>query len=532
MKQLLKRYKLSVIAQLFLLSIGLVACTNKFDEINTPENLLSEDKINSATVGQAFGYAQYYGLGAGTEQVQENLHAHIYVQYFTSNVASFSTERFVPNGTWVDIFWKDFYAKSALMQFTTEKVTKDNNMTLANAIAKVWRVELYHRMTDYFGPIVYSQFGNQQTSVAYDSQKDIYYDFFKTLDEAVLVFKQNPTGNGFGAYDQIYGGSVSQWLKFANSLRLRLAVRLAYADQNKAKAEAEKAIVDGVILTNEDNAGVKSTANNTNVLSHITYLTNDFRASSGLISALKGYNDPRLSIYYAPAANGSQYVGLRNGFAVSDRGPTLSPVTSYVGSQWVGNPPRAGTQNPTMVFTAAEVAFLRAEGALRTWNMGGTPQSLYNDGIRLSLTQNIPGIVSAQVTAYQNTVSTPAALVDKWNSPAMSNIPVLYDAAGSFEKQLEQIITQKWIAVYPDGYEAWAERRRTGYPRGYALIGSDNPDLSTTDLARRVIYAPSEVTTNKDGYNGALGLLSGADNMKTRLWWDQKPLSAYPIPSN
>lgn len=525
-------YKLSILSKLLLLSVVLTACTDKFEEINTPSNLLSADKINASTVGQAFGYAQYYGLGARYIQVQENLWAQIYAQYFTSNNGNFSTERYTPNGTWVDLFWKEFYTGGAEMQYATEQVTEANNLTVANAIAKVWRVELYHRMTDYFGPIIYSQFGNGKTSVAFDSQQNIYTDFFKTLDEAVAVLKTNSTGFAFGNHDQVYRGNISQWLKFANSLRLRLAMRISYVDPAKAKTEAEKAVADGVITTNADNAGVASTLNNTNILSRITYLTKDFRASSGLISALKGYSDPRLSVFYTPAAIDGQYSGLRNGLIAADRGATNVSITSYVGPQWLGNPPRPGTTNPTIVLTASEVAFLRAEGALRGWNMGGTALSFYNEGIRLSLTQHVPAITATQITAYQTSLATPAALTDRWNSPAMSNIPVLYDAAGSFERKLEQIITQKWIALYPDGYEAWAERRRTGYPRGYAQIGSDNPDLSRTDLARRVIYAPSEVTTNKAAYDAALGLLGGPDDMKTRLWWDKKPLSDFPTPTN
>ncbi len=509
----------------------MTACTDKFDEINTPENLLIESEINSATVGQAFAYAQYYGLGATYVQVQENLHAHLYGQYFAGTIPNFLTERYVPNGTWVNLFWNEFYTKPALMQYTTEQVTKDNNMPLANAIAKVWRVQIYHRMTDYFGPIVYSQFGNKQTSVAFDSQKDVYYDFFKTLDEAVAVLKSGGTGYTFSTHDQVYRGDAAKWLKFANSLRLRLAVRLAYIEPAKAKAEAEKAVTDGLILNNADNAAVASTMNNTNILSRIAYLT-DYRATNTMLSALRGYNDPRLPVYYTPAASTGQYAGLRNGLPPAEMSTALIPITSFLGPQWVGNPPRPGTVAPTVILTASEVAFLRAEGALRGWNMGGTAVSFYNSGISLSLAQHVPTITTTQITAYQTSPATPIGFSDKWNTPPMTNIPVLYDLVGSFEKQLEQIITQKWLAVYPDGYEAWAERRRTGYPKGYALISSDDPTLSKTDLARRVIYPPSEVTTNATAYTAALALLGGPDHMKTRLWWDAKPLSAYPTPAN
>ncbi|MBO9620398.1 MAG: SusD/RagB family nutrient-binding outer membrane lipoprotein [Niabella sp.] len=512
------------------ITLMITGCTKNFDKINEPKGVLPEENIGPSTVGQAFAYAQYYGLGAFYVQVEENLHGHIYAQYFTSVPANFSTERFVPNGAWVNLFWNEFYAKSALMLLTTEKVTAQYKMTVANAMAKVWRVVMYHRKTDYFGPIIYSNYGNAQKSVKYDAQKDIYYDFFKTLDEAVAVFKSNPGSNAFGTIDQVYSGKTDSWLKFANSLRLRLAMRIAYVDPQKAKTEAEKAVADGVILVNADNAAVSSTINNVNILSRITYLT-DFRASTGLLSALKGYNDPRLPVYYSPAATGGGYTALRNGLPASDRGTAVAPLTSFAGPKWIGNPPRAGTLVPNRVIGAAEVAFLRAEGALRGWNMGGTAKDLYNSGIRLSLLENIPSIATGDADAYVNSTNTPAAINDKWNSPAMSNIQVLYDASGSFEKQLEQIITQKWLAIYPDGYEAWAERRRTGYPRGYALLGSDNPDLKPTDLARRVIYPPVEITTNKAAYDEAVSLLGGTDDAKTRLWWDKKPLTDYPVPT-
>jgi hypothetical protein len=508
------------------------SCTKKFDEINKPKAVLPESGINSATVGQAFAYAQYWGIGARYIQVEENLHGQIFAQYYTTNVGNFSTETYAANGSWVNLFWNDFYAAAALMQLTAERITAEEKLDLANAMTKVWRVVMYHRMTDYFGPIIYSQYGNGERVVEFDAQRDIYLDFFKTLDEAVAVLKANTGKTAFGTVDQVYRGDANKWLKFANSLRLRLAMRIVYAEPALAKAEAEKAVADGVMTSNADFAGVASTLNNPNIYSRITYLSNDYRASSSMISTMTGYNDPRLPVYFTPAATGGGFKGLRNGLTAAQRGIAVAPLTSFVGPQWISNPPRAGTLNPTRIMCAAELAFLRAEGALRGWNMGGTAKDFYNTGISLSLTENVSGIAPGVISAYQNSTALPVALTDTWNSPAMTNIPVLYDEAGSFERRLEQIITQKWLAVYPDGYEAWAERRRTGYPRGYALITSDEPMLSKTELARRLIFAPAETTTNPDGYATALSRLGGADNMKTRVWWDKKPLSDYPVPSN
>ena len=508
------------------------SCTKKFDDINAPKAVLPESGINSATVGQAFAYAQYWGIGARYIQVEENLHGQIFAQYYTTNVGNFSTETYGPNGSWVNLFWNDFYAAPALMQLTTERITAEEKLDLANAMAKVWRVVMYHRLTDYFGPIIYSQYGNGETTANFDSQKDVYDNFFKTLDEAVVVLKANAGKSAFANVDQLYKGDANKWLRFANSLRLRLAMRIVYADAAKAKAEAEKAVADGLIVSNADIAGISSTLNSPNIYSKITYLVNDYRASSSILSAMIGYNDPRLPVYFTPAAVGGTFKGLRNGLPAAQRGTAVAPSTSFVGPQWISNPPRAGTLNATRIMCAAEVAFLRAEGALRGWNMGGTAIDFYNTGINLSFTENVSGISPAVITSYQNSASLPSAMADAWNSPAMSNIPVLYDEGGNFEKRLEQIITQKWLSLYPDGYEAWTERRRTGYPRGYALITSDDPQLSKTELARRVIFAPAELTTNPAGYATAVSLLGGPDNMKTRLWWDKKPLSDYPTPTN
>jgi hypothetical protein len=138
----------------------------------------------------------------------------------------------------------------------------------------------------------------------------------------------------------------------------------------------------------------------------------------------------------------------------------------------------------------------------------------------------------AQIDAYINSTSLPVAINDTWNSPPMCNIPVSYQANAGFETQLEQIITQKWIALFPDGWEAWSERRRTGYPLGYALIESLNPNLTRFQLMRRLQFSPNEQSDNPAGVKGALSLLGGPDRNDTRVWWDVKPLSDYRTPTN
>jgi hypothetical protein len=174
------------------------------------------------------------------------------------------------------------------------------------------------------------------------------------------------------------------------------------------------------------------------------------------------------------------------------------------------------------VMKATELYFLRAEGALRGWNMGGTAMELYNDGITTSLKETTAS-TDQEIDNYVNSLSTPIAVNDKWNTPPMSDIPVKYDADGGFERQLEQIITQKWIAIFPDGWEAWSERRRTGYPVGYPIIQSFNPDINENGMMRRLQFTTGEISNNAEAVEEARKLLHGADKNYTKLWWDAKP---------
>jgi len=108
-------------------------------------------------------------------------------------------------------------------------------------------------------------------------------------------------------------------------------------------------------------------------------------------------------------------------------------------------------------------------------------------------------------------------------NPAVSKVPVAFDEAGSTEKKLEQIITQKWISLYPNSWEAWAERRRTGYPTLYPRLNTDDPAIPVTAIPRRVTYTVSEYTTNTAAVNAAVNtLLGGPDKGTTKLWWDKK----------
>ncbi len=521
---------------LLTITLGFSGCTEDFNELNTDPTNLTETGVDLTTIGLVFAQSQHSAMlhtpigpvawYPWRFQTSQSLFSDVYAQYFATTAANFDSDKNVIVGGWNAATWDGFYSYCAPQLKFFEDFTVEKELPIENAIAKVWKTFAYNRITDFYGPIPYSQFGNGETSVAYDSQEFIYKAAFTTLDDAVAVLKANTGGTTIlGNNDGIYGGDVDKWFKFANTLRLRLAIHIKYVDPTLAKSEAEKAVADGVMETNANSALLATTPDSKNAYNVIT-AWGEFRMSAAMESVLKGYGDPRMPVYFTPAKNGDSdgdgvpYEGLRNGQSKADKGNAaldFNGSNSDMGAQWLPDALAEGT--PIKVMRAAEAYFLRAEGALEGWNMGGTAQELYESGITMSLGEY--GVTNA---AYPSSPKTPASVGDAHNTPALSNIPVKFDTAGSKERQLEQVITQKWIALYPDSWEAWTDVRRTGYPKLYDRLNSDNPDVPTNMTMRRVTFVTSEYDNNTDAVNQALTMPEMADGDKgsTKLWWDKK----------
>ncbi|MGX1928566.1 SusD/RagB family nutrient-binding outer membrane lipoprotein [Flagellimonas sp. 2504JD4-2] len=522
MKRFIKK-----ISYLSLLGAMLTGCTSDFTEINTNPLALDIGALEESQVlqGQAFAQAQYVAVNGlhWRFQISQNLFSDIWCQYFATTASGFDSDRYVQVGRWADLAWGSFYGQAAPQIRLIEDLSAANGNDVGNAMAKIWRVHSYHRITDYWGPVPYSAFGNGELSVPYDSQESMYDNFFTTLDEAVAQLSGG--GSSYAGSDRIYGGDGAQWLRFANSLRLRLALRIKYADPARAQAEAEKAVNAGVITDNADNAFVDVDDINRNPLETITDW-GEFRMSATMESILKGYDDPRMAEYFAPAVDGDSdgdgipYEGLLNGQTRVSLETSKNAGHSDLATKFI-DVAKGGENPPIELMNAAEIFFLRAEGALEGWSMGGTAQSLYEDGIRASMTQKT-GADGAAIDAYIASANVPV-LYDAGTVP-VTDIPIAFDAGGGAERQLEQIITQKWIAIYPNGWEAWAELRRTGYPRQYARVESQNPDVGVDEIMRRMVYVQSEFDTNGDAVNAAIALpeMSGGDRNSTKVWWDKK----------
>lgn len=516
-------------------------CTKNFDMLNTPQHELTVNQISTSELGQAMAFAQYWGLvgdDAGWELMHE-LHGSIYSQIFATTSSGFNTDQYQESPSWVDAGWRAFYSRPAVMLNFVEEYTNEHNLPAENAIAKIYKVLIYGYMTDYFGAIPYSQFGNGKTSVSYDSQESIYNNFFQILDEAVTVLNQHTNEKPFGSNDIVFGGDVGKWIKFANSLRLRIAMRVVYVDPIMAKQQAEKSIIAGVMEDNGDNALILTTAHNLNYLTRWTYI-NPFGMSATQQSILVGYEDPRLERFWNQGGGrlgGNRgYNGLRNGLPRNLK--TTSVRNGTAGNSFVSDhflPIADGGDNPPCIaMTAAEVYLLRAEGALRGWDMGsGSAEYFYNQGISQSLkywTNSTEQVIQNYINSLNKPVAVPDGIVGAdFNSPPASDVPVKFGNSAGFEFQLEQIITQKWINSFLTPWEAWAERRRTGYPRGYAIIESINPNIPVTAIIRRLSYPPSEFSNNRVAVDEAVNkFLNGENNTITRVWWDKKPLEEYP----
>jgi hypothetical protein len=388
------------------------------------------------------------------------------------------------------------------------------------AVALILKVDGMQQITDIYGPIPYSQYGNGAATVPYDSQQVIYNRFFAELDTASNNLRQyittHPGLKPFTKFDKLYAGDYTLWLKFANSLRLRLAMQIVKVDPATAKLQAEKAVNStngGVFTANTDNAvgGLSATWVG-------THSFQDVRGGAALICYMNGYNDPRISKYYdVSSISPGKYIGIRAGSNVSDK-PTYIQFSDISTTNFTQT-------TPFQWMTSAEVYFLRAEGALRGWNMGGTPQQFYETGITTSLTQW--GAAGSASTYINDATSIPTGFVDPApgasanNATALSAITVKWDESATNETKLERIITQKWIATFPDCPTAWSTFRRTGYPKLFPVaVNSSGGTVNTQIQIRRMSYPIAEATSNSAEVARAVTLLGGPDVGGTRLWWD------------
>jgi hypothetical protein len=372
------------------------------------------------------------------------------------------------------------------------------------APAMVMRTWSFGIITDLWGNVPYSQSLRGDSAViqpSYDTQETIYPMLFAALDSAATALNTT-TGLQLGASDPIYGtltaaNQRAAWQRFANSLRARHAMRIVNVNPTLASQQLAAAFggPGGVFNTNAQMAVFNWPGNGVyNNPWQVNFQTrDDHRVSTRLMSLLQERSDPRLPVYAQPAESDGQYRGLDNALTHAQASVQM-PTTSKPGTRMYS------PSQPAYLMTTAEVKFIQAEAAERS--LGGlTPgqaAGFYEQGIRSSMEQW--GLPTAAADAY------------------LARPDVAYQSG---TEGLRRIATQKWIALYTDGIQAWSEWRRTCVPSTVR----PGPTATQNTVPRRLQYGPLEKTVNATNVDAAIAA-QGADAFSTRIWWDRSPTAA------
>jgi hypothetical protein len=370
------------------------------------------------------------------------------------------------------------------------------------AVAKILRAYMYQVITDTWGAAPYSQAGNPDEFLypQYDSQEEIYNGIINELNEAIASI--NASGTGVLG-DAIYNGDMNKWRMFGNSLKLRIGMRIADVSPSLSQQTISAAISGGVFQSSADNAEFNylSAAPNNNPLNEDRKTRGDFAISNVFTNQLLQLNDPRITFYAAPTLSSSpsdpmdvKYVGEVYGLSESDAANTADADISQP-SQIV-----LEATAPGILMTYAEVQFLQAEAVERGFS-SGSAADFYNAGITASMNYWSSGsLSSSDIASY---IAQPS---------------VNYAAQKASGKEWNVIIgQQKWIALYMQGLEAWAEYRRLDF--GILQAPADGALEGDGSVPTRIIYPLNEQSSNGESYNAAVSA-QGADVLNTKLWWD------------
>ncbi|MFH0895705.1 MAG: SusD/RagB family nutrient-binding outer membrane lipoprotein, partial [Bacteroidota bacterium] len=415
-------------------------------------------------------------------------------------------EYVVPTGK--DAFWTEQYA-DALCNINEVILVTDGDDALVNknAAARIWRVWLFHRITDLWGSVPYSDalkgLSDLNYTPAYDTQESIYLNMLDELTQAEAKMDAAKTFFDPSA-DLICKGSVNNWKIFANALRMRLATRIK--DRLPSVYSQQMTDLSGKVCMSSNSESVLFPfgSGKRNPVYEAIYTGQSIvqsNPSKFLVDMLVNSNDPRIKIFFKKTPMSvlpwiPAYNGVPNLLTTTD--PAWSNYN--LDGNW-GDISRIGfwftrDVTPGVIISYSEVCFLKAEAAMQSlWP--GSAQTFYENGVAANIeSYNVPGDTSWYVT--------PAIITSYLSAlPAVS---------------VENIITQKWISfAFDNGYEAYAEYRRTGFPRFKKYDGSY---INESTVPTRMIYPNYESTLNNAHYLEAIEL-QGPDNEFVKVWWDK-----------
>ncbi|MGB1032059.1 MAG: SusD/RagB family nutrient-binding outer membrane lipoprotein [Flavobacteriales bacterium] len=429
---------------IFVLMCCNISCDKGFDDLNVNPN-----EPTTANPDQLFTGAIYVNAGQFSTGVNSEIWSmEVWMQMLADINGVEAGTNYNYNGSWNDALWNEWYTKvlSPCNQII-ELTENDPFLVNKNSIARILRAHNFHRITDLWGDIPYfealSGFNTGNPPIlnpAYDSQQSIYLDLLDELETAVNAIDQGKPG--YGSADAMYNGDLNKWIKFGNSLRFRMAMRLSEASPAVAQQIISELLMNeaDMISSQNDGAYFQFYSGQEHPFYALDISGQGLRNPSNyLLEVLKSNNDPRVSIYAAASPSSEAlgtdpYVGVPNNktsIELNSLGVNAF-TTSEVGTYF------RDVEIQGTVLSYAEMCFLKSEAALYGWGGSSSAEDYYQEGIR----------------AAMEWIETPAEDIDAY-----------LNENGSFNGTLEEIITQKWISlVYRDGFEAFAEYRRTGFP--------------------------------------------------------------------
>lgn len=541
----------------------ITSCTDNFESLNT-----SNIQVNPADLPFAAQCTEpmtyCYPPQQNMFQFWTNLTIDLYGGYFMTPNGNFTNGDMGENRGHSGGMYENYYLH---IFNNTRRIIAQCDIDGNKGLAGVMRiVQAYGTLmtTDAYGPLPYSSILQNKNEAYYDfdSQKDLYKAMFNDLNQAMIDIKAMSADEivKLKTFDCWCNGDTELWIKIANTMKLRMALRLskreaeAGTDMN-LKTMATEAATNTLATVNKDILISKGLENEM----WLMFAWGDCGFNANLVTLMSGMKDPRQPLYMTKNTgdvkdkNGSavvvpkdsQYLGIR--FA---SGLPAKPNNWGNFSGWIQGNGGSSYSMPLPIMKAAESYFLLAEAKLR-WDIGTeSVKDLYEKGIRVSAENELAyrgeysGVKKyddGAIDAYINGTTTQIDFVDPvtatLSTPAVNKLSVKWDEAATNEQKLERIITQKWLALFPLSTEAWAEQRRTGYPHFLPpFVNESNGGVEMAEGVRRVIYSSQAYDANAKGLESGLKLLDEENSSKygisgdkggTHLWWDNADKSNF-----
>ena len=522
----MKKYIIPVLAIL-----ALASCTAKFDEMNKPTTGLTAE---SAQPMYIFGRTLYNG-SSNDHQRNFNLNDDMYAHYFAQGLGWTDFWRY--NAGWGDIYWRDFYTDRLQEYWLINSITEGQDMySCVRACNDIWNVVLWLRVIDRHGDAPYfDEEGNyaagQGVTLPYSHVEDIYADLIKRLKNDVALLGNTNGQVTFGAYDFLFNNDWKQWKKFANTLIMRLSLRFANVWDN-----FKQDFVTASAACFDDPKDYARISCDTGVWGDYYDRTfNDWSntfTNCDFMDMMNGTNkgyatgvvDPRRAFFFLPGTNEAtagnsnwdgypfDYTSDTEATIVKEHGGNKSYARlNMYEKDGFFHYSKVGNENLSWCYSSySEALFLKAEAVLRGW-IGGDAEAIWKAAIKASMDE---------ISTFVTRSGGKATISD---ADANAYIAALPAFGANKEMQLRSIIIQKWIALYPNSVEAWAEQRRTGYPDYFSGVltypaVSGSSGVSVGNIIQRIPYPQNEYNTNavnspadhKD-YN--------AKNMEKGIFW-------------